>query len=112
MRSLHCRECGLYETSDLLLGDHLTEKSDTVKWVDVSLPHKRSRRLKDHKVLEDVAKHNPDSEEIFQDNLLDNHYPQRPSDLEAVYLYDFVANYDYCGMDGNGDRKYKKLTKP
>ena len=112
VRSLHSRECALYEASDLLLGDHLTEKSDTVKWVDVSLPHKRSRRLKDHKVLEDVAKHNPDSEEIFQDNLLDNHYPRRPSDLEAVCLYDFVANYDYCGTDGNGDRKYKKLTKP
>ena len=112
VRSLRSRECGLYEASDLLLGDHLTEKSDTVKWVDVSLPHKRSRRLKDHKVLEDVAKQNPDSEEIFQDNLLDTHYPRRPSDLEAVCLYDFVANYDYCGTDGNGDRKYKKLTKP
>ena len=32
--SLCSRECGLYETSDLLLGDHLTEKSATVKWVD------------------------------------------------------------------------------
>ena len=112
VRSLRSRECGLYEASDLLLGDHLTEKSDAVKWVDVSLPHKRSRRLKDHKVLEDVAKHNPDSEDIFQDNLLDTHYPRRPSDLEGVCLYDFVANYDYCGTDGNGDRKYRKLTKP
>ena len=48
IRSLRFRECGLYEASDLLLGDHLTEKSDTVKWVDASMPHKRSRRLKDH----------------------------------------------------------------
>ena len=47
VHSLRSRECGLYEASDLLLGDHLTEKSDTVKWVDVSVPHKRSRRLKD-----------------------------------------------------------------
>ena len=31
IRSLHFRECGLYEVSDLLLGDHLTEKSNTVK---------------------------------------------------------------------------------
>ena len=52
IRSLRFRVCaGLYETSDLLLGDHHTEKSDTVKWVDVSMPHKRSRRLKNHKVL-------------------------------------------------------------
>ena len=112
VRSLRSRECGLYEASDLLLGDHLTEKSDAVKWVDVSLPHKRSRRLKDHRVLEDVAKRDPDSEDIFQDNLLDNHYPRRPSDLEGVCLYDFVANYDYCGTDGCGNRKYRKLTKP
>ena len=32
VRSLRSRECGLYEgSSDLLLGDHLTEKSVTVK---------------------------------------------------------------------------------
>ncbi len=27
--SLRFRECGLYEASDLLLGDHLTEKCDS-----------------------------------------------------------------------------------
>ena len=113
IRSLRSRECGLYEASDLLLGDHLTEKSETVKWVDVSMPDKRSRRLKDHKVLEDVAKHNPDSEDIFQSNLLDTYYPQRPNDLEDICLYDFVANYDYCGTDSRtGERQYRKLTKP
>ena len=41
IRSLRSRECGLYKASDLLLGDHLTEKSATVKWVDVCMPHKR-----------------------------------------------------------------------
>ena len=43
IRSLRSRECGLYEASDLLLGDHLCEKSETVKWIDVSMPHKRIR---------------------------------------------------------------------
>ena len=41
----------IHEASDLLLGDHHTEKSDTFKWVNVSMPHKKSRRLKNHKVL-------------------------------------------------------------
>ena len=50
--SLHSREWGLYEASDLLLGDHLTEKSATVKWIDVSMPQKRSHKLKDHSELE------------------------------------------------------------
>ena len=112
VRSLRSRECGLYEACDLLLGDHLTEKSDAVKYIDVSQPHKRSRRLKDHKDLEDVAKRDPDSEDIFKDGLLDTHYPRRPSNLETVCLYDFVANYDFCGVDVNGDRKYRKLSKP
>ena len=113
IHSLRSQECGLYEASDLLLGDHLTEKSETFKWVDVSMPDKRSRRLKDHKILEDVAKHNPDSEDIFQSNLLDTYYPQRPNDLEDICLYDFVANYDYCGTDSRtGERQYRKLTKP
>ena len=37
---------------DLLLGDHLREKSDTVKWIVVSMPHKKNRRLKKHGVFE------------------------------------------------------------
>ena len=28
------RECGLYKASDLLLGDHVCEKSDAVKLID------------------------------------------------------------------------------
>ena len=86
IRSLRFGECGLYEASDLLLGDHLTEKSDTVKWIDVSMPHKRNRRLKDHSVLQEIAKTNPDTEEIFKENLLDTFYPQRPESLEDVCL--------------------------
>ena len=112
VRSLRFRECGLYEASDLLLGDHLTEKSTTVKWIDVSMPHKRNRRLKDHKLLKEIAKHDPNTEDIYEDSLLDTHYPQRPKDLEDVCLCDFVANYDWQVKDKNGDRKYAKLKKP
>ena len=36
--SLRSRECGLYEASGLLLGDHLTEKSATLQCVNVSMP--------------------------------------------------------------------------
>ena len=112
IRSLRFRECGLYEASDLLLGDHLTEKSDTVKWVDVSMPHKRNRRLKDHKHLQELAKQDPHNKDVFEDNLIDTFYPQRPSELEDVCLYDFVANYVLQGVDNHGKRKYRKLVKP
>ena len=75
------RECGLYEASDLLCG----EKSVTVKWIDVSLPHKKNRRYKD------MAKDNPETEDIFEDNLIDSYYPQRPRNLENICLYDFFS---------------------
>ena len=57
IRSLRFRECGLYEVSVLLLGD-LT--------------------VKDHNVLQEIAKTNPDTEEIFQENLRDTFHLQRP----------------------------------
>ena len=114
IRSLRFRECGLYEASDLLLGDHLTEKSDTVKWVNVSMPHKRNRRLKDHKHLQELAKKVPQNKNVFEDNLIDTFYPQRPSELEDIILclYDFEANYELQGVDDHGMRKYRKLMKP
>jgi len=55
VRSLHSRECGMYEESDILLGDHLSEKSDTVQWVTVDQPHKRKRRLINHEKLKQLA---------------------------------------------------------
>ena len=39
--------------------------------------------------------------------MIDTFYPQRPSELEDVCLYDFVANY---GLDTHGKRQYRKLS--
>ena len=98
------RECGLYEASDLLLGDHLCEKFDAVKWIDVSMPHKRSLKVKDHKELLEMESADPDSEVIFKDNLYNTYYPGSPQDIEDVHLHNFVANYDWCRKDSKGDR--------
>ncbi|KAL5457558.1 hypothetical protein EMCRGX_G034829 [Ephydatia muelleri] len=112
VRSLRSRECGLYEASDLLLGNHLTEKSVTVKWVDASMPHKRKRMLKTHKQLVEVEKMNPASTDILEGSMVDIFYPTRPNELENVCLYDFVQWYKYCGTDKDGSRVYQKLQKP
>ena len=111
IRSLRSRECGLYEASDILLGDHLCEKSQMVKWVDVSQPHNRKRRVVTHSKLSEIRENDPSSTNIFEDNLIDSFYPQRPRDMEEVCLYDFVANYTKCGVDKDGKRKYKKMNK-
>ena len=79
-----------------------------MKWVDVTMPHKRSCRLKDHRVLQYMVKTNPDSDDIFEGNLLENFYPE----MEDVCLYDFVSKYNHAGKDEDGARKYKLLNKP
>ena len=112
VRMLRSRECGLYEANDLLLGDHLFEKSDAVQWIDVSMPHKRNRRLKDHSELLEMESTDPDSENIFKESLYSNYYPDRPEELQDLCLHDFVANFDWYGKDSKGQRKYRKLGKP
>ena len=78
LRSLRSRECGMYEASDLLLGDHLYEKSDGVKWVDVNLPDKRKRRVKSHSLLNAIREKDPESIDIYEDNLVEDIYRRRP----------------------------------
>ena len=112
IRSLRSRECGLYEASDLLHGDHLTEKSVTVKCVDVAMPHKRKLRLKSHTQLVEMEKNNPGSTDILEGSVVDIYYPTRPEELENVCLYDFVKWYAYSGTSDNGTRVYQKLQKP
>ena len=112
VRSMRSRECGLYEASDILLGDHLCGKSRTVKWLDVSRPDKRKRRLMDHSKLSAMKETNPQSTDIFEDNVVDTFYPQRPRHMEDVCLFDFVAEYTKCGVDKDGKAVYRKLCKP
>ena len=111
VRSLCSRECGLYEASDLLLGDHLFQKSDTVQWIAVEKPEKRKVRVKKYQELKQLAESDPDSNELYQANLLDNFYPNRPPALHDVCLYDFVKWY-HKGDDVDGRRQYVKHQKP
>ena len=94
VKFLRSRECGLYEASDILLGDHLLGKSVDVHWVNVNQPSKRKRRVKSYSALQDMAKSNPNSTYIFEPNVIDDHYPNRPENLESVCLHEYVAAYE------------------
>ena len=96
MRSLRSRECGLYEAADILLGEHLYKKSDAVQWISVERPDKRKVRIKGYQELQQMAKWDPDSNDLYQANLIDNFYPNWPASLGHVCLYDFVKWY--CSM--------------
>ena len=112
IRSLKSRECGLYEACDLILGDHLCEKSVVTKWIDATWPHKRKRRLIDYGKLQLLRQSDPESTEIFETNLVDHYYPQRCQEMENVCLYDLVKDFDRSGIDSKGQHTYRKLTKP
>jgi len=73
-----------------LLGEHLYEKSDAVQWISVESPQKRKVRKKGYQELQRMAESDPDSNDLYQANLIDNFYPNRPDSLSHVYLYDFV----------------------
>ena len=75
VRSLRSRECGLYEAADILLGDHLSEKSDTVQWIYAEKPERRKVRVKKYRELQQLAESDPDSHDLYQANLIDDFYP-------------------------------------
>ena len=81
----------------MLLGEQLCGISVSVKWIDAAFPHKRKRRVKDYAKLQQLCSMQPDSSDIFENNLIDTHSPQRPKDLEEVCLYDFVGHYKKVG---------------
>ena len=112
VRSLRSRECGLYEAADILLGEHLYEKSDAVQWISIERPDKRKVRIKGYRELQQMAESDPDSNDLYQANLIDNFYPNRPASLVHVCLYDFVKWYRRGDNDAEGRRQYVRAEKP
>ena len=47
----------------------------------MSMSHNRNRRLKDHSELLEMESTDPDSENIFKENLCGNYYPDRLEEL-------------------------------
>ncbi|XP_067206958.1 uncharacterized protein [Linepithema humile] len=85
------RECGALEAADTLLGIALygTDPNTTIRWLDVN--RIRCRKLKTRKEIEVL---DDQSTDIFCESLINNHYPQRPKELECMSLYEFAKWYD------------------
>ena len=78
-------------------------KNQYIKWIDDAWPHKRKRRLRNYKNLVELQENDPDSADIFEDNLIYTFYSPRPRQLENVCLYDFVSEYERCSQDDSGN---------
>ena len=81
------RECGALEAADTLLGIplHGTDPNTTIRWLDVNKV--RHRKLKTRKEIEAL---DDQSTDIFYESWIDNHYPQRPTELERMSLYELA----------------------
>lgn len=90
-RILSTRECGALEAADTLLQIPLfgTDEDTTIKWLDIRM--ERNRKLKNWKTIEGMDVNRTD---IFCDSMIDTHYPQRPTELEDICLFDFASKYD------------------
>ncbi|XP_067211476.1 ATP-dependent DNA helicase PIF1-like [Linepithema humile] len=88
------RECGALEAADTLLSIFLcgTDPNTTIRWLDVN--RIRCRKLKTRQVLEALELEDPSSTDIFCESWIDNHYPQRPKELEHMSLYEFAKWFD------------------
>ena len=112
VRSLCSCGCNLDEAANILLGEHLYEKSDAVQWISVEMPQKRKVRIKGYRELQQMTESDPDSNDLYQANLLDNFYPNRPASLGHVCLFDFVKWYRRGDNDVEGRRQYVRAGKP
>jgi hypothetical protein len=91
LRALGNRECGALEVADTLLGIPLfvTDPATTFRWLDVN--QLRAKRLKTVQVVQNL---DPESTDLFYESWVDNHYPNRPEELQEMCLYDFVRWFD------------------
>uniref|UniRef100_A0A1X7VW69 Uncharacterized protein n=1 Tax=Amphimedon queenslandica TaxID=400682 RepID=A0A1X7VW69_AMPQE len=84
-------------------------KSVTVQHVNVYLPRKRSRKIKNYSYL---TKMDQSSKDIFNPSIIKDFYPTRPNNMEDVSLYEFVANFKFDRIGKNCEREYKLQSKP
>ena len=68
----------------------MSEKSDSVQWVSTERPENRKVRIKKYQKLQQLAESDPDSNDLYEANLLDNVYLNQPPTLSKVCPFEFV----------------------
>lgn len=99
LKALTHRQCGAYEAADRLMGTRLFGKSESIRFVNTNPPDQRNRILKPYKELAEMKSVEPDREDIYTNSYLDDYYPNRPDELDAVSLYEFMKWFDRLPCD-------------
>ena len=80
------------------------KKSDAVQWISVKRPEQGKVRIKGYRELQQMAESDPDPNDLYQSNLIDNFYPNWPASFGHVCLYDFMKWYHRGDNDAEGRR--------
>ena len=102
------REIGAYEIADDLMGYQLHGSDVAIKYLGLTKPMERTRKLKPLAMLKDYSE---DSTDIAYKNLVSNYYPARSQKLEDVCLHDSLALYEWCAKQPGKKSKQKKKCK-
>uniref|UniRef100_A0A1X7T8J9 Uncharacterized protein n=1 Tax=Amphimedon queenslandica TaxID=400682 RepID=A0A1X7T8J9_AMPQE len=70
--------------------ESLYMKLETVQYINVCLPHKRSREIKNYSYL---TKMDQSPKDIVNPSIIEDFYPTRLNNMEDSSLYEFVAIY-------------------
>ena len=83
-----------------------------MQWITVDKPENRKVRIRKYRELQQLAESDPDSNDLYEANLLDNFYPMRPTALADVCLFNFIKWYRRGDDDSDGRRQYVRFGKP
>ena len=103
LKTVNNRQVGAVEAADRLLGTKLYSISRQFRFVDLSRHSELKRTLKKYQELEELAKNNPDSEDLYVAHLVADVYPNRPCDMEDMSLFELLAWYE-CERKGTDEK--------
>uniref|UniRef100_A0A1X7VYJ8 Uncharacterized protein n=1 Tax=Amphimedon queenslandica TaxID=400682 RepID=A0A1X7VYJ8_AMPQE len=76
-------------------------KSVTIMYINVYLPRKRSRKIKNYLYLTKMYRY---SKDIYNPNIIEDFYPTRQNNIRDESLYKFVAIYKFHEIGEVGER--------
>jgi len=110
LKSVKNRQVGANEAADRLLGHKLYSMSRQTRFADLQPSNKAKRVLKTATEIEQLLKHDPQSEDIFKAHWVLDVYPDRPDDLETCSLHEFLGWFERIVSTGINQQKLKLKT--
>jgi hypothetical protein len=108
LKSFKSREIGIYEAADKLLGFNMYQFSTKVEYLNALPKVQRYKSVKSYKEIKNL---DDGDKNIYNSNVIDDHYPNRPTQLESMCLFQFFQwyeiKYEPCRQNQNHTECFK-----